>query len=187
MKKNIVEEVRKFVEEECKKPYNEYTYEVYTFHIVQVNKYAKEMAKKLGADLEIVELASWLHDIGLVKFGRENHHVTGAKVAGETLGEMGYPIERIEKVKKCIVNHRGSENSLRESVEEQIIADADAMAHFDTIGGLFKVNFLIQKDKDQGEITQFIREKYINSYKKLSKEAKDIIKPKYEAAMLLLK
>jgi len=186
MKRGVVEEVRKFVEEECKKPYNQYTYEVYTYHIEPVVRRAKEMAFKLGIDLELIELAALLHDIGLVRYGRDNHHITSADIAERKLNELEYPPEKIEIIKRCILTHRGSQANLREGVEEQIIADADAMAHFDTIGGLFKVNFLIQKDKGQGEITKFIREKYINSYQKLSKEAKEIIKPKYEAAMLLL-
>jgi len=186
MNKNIIEEIRKFVEEECKKPTNQYTFEVFTFHIIPVNKYARKLAEELGADLEIVELAAWLHDIGLVMLGRENHHITGAEIAEKKLKELGYPEEKIEKVKHCILAHRGSKNIELKSVEARIIAEADSIAHFDTIGGLFKVNFSIQKEKDQGEITEFIRQKYINSYNQLSPESKELVRPKYEAAMLLL-
>jgi len=186
MNTKIVDKIKKFVEEECKKPYNEYTYEVYTYHIIPVSKYALKLAEKLNIDKEIVELASLLHDIGLIRFGRKNHHITGAEIAEKELMKLEYPKEKIEIIKKCILNHRGSKSGMRSSKEEQIIADADAMAHFDTIGGLFKVNFLIQKDKSQGEITKFIRQKYINDYNKLSSEARKLIQDKYEAAMLLL-
>ena len=53
-----------------------------------------------------------------------NH--TGAKVAEEKLKELGYPIEKIELVRKCILNHRGSQQNFRDSIEEQILAEADA-------------------------------------------------------------
>ncbi len=185
MNESIVEEVRKFVEEECRKPSNKYTYEVYDFHIVQVVKYAKEIAKKLNADLEIVELASLLHDIGLVCFGRENHHITRAEIAEEKLKELNYPEEKIEIVKKCILNHRGSVNNQKSSVEEQIIADADGMTMFDRIEGVFLAAFVYEK-LGQIEARKSARQKLINSYNKLSEDAKKIVQNKFEAAMLLL-
>ncbi|MCK4919385.1 MAG: hypothetical protein KAS01_03275, partial [Candidatus Pacebacteria bacterium] len=73
---NIVEQVRQFVEDECKKPTSKYGSEPYLFHFVPVHKYAKVLAEKLGVDSEIVELSAWLHDIGSIIDGRENHHIT---------------------------------------------------------------------------------------------------------------
>ena len=39
------------------------------------------------------------------------------------------PEEKIELIAKCIRNHRGSKDYKRESIEEQIVACADAMSH----------------------------------------------------------
>jgi len=181
----VVEKVRRFVENECKKPTSKYGYDIYIHHFVQVYNYSKELAEKLGGDVEIVELAAWLHDIGSIIYGREDHQVTGAKIAEEKLRELGYDEDRIEKVKHCIHAHRGSQNISKESVEAQIIADADAMSAFDNIGGQFKATF-IYDNMNQTDSRKYVMKKLINSYNKISDDAKKLIKPKFDAVMLLL-
>jgi uncharacterized protein len=181
----IVEEIRKFVEEECKKPTSNYGYEPYLLHFVPTTKYAKILAEKLNADIEIVEIAAWLHDIGSIIEGRENHHITSAKIAEEKLKEFNYPKEKIEMIKHCIIAHRGSRDIERKTIEAQIIADADGMAAFDRIEGLFRAA-LVYEGLNQIEARKSVKQKLINCYNKISFEAKEIIKPKFEAVMLLL-
>lgn len=183
---NITEKIRKFVEEECKKPTSKYGSEPFEHHFVPTHKYAKQLAEKLKADLEIVELAAWLHDIGSIICGRENHHITGAEIAEGKLKEANYPQERLEKVKKCILNHRGSVLNNKTSIEEQIIADADAMSAFDHIEGLFRAAY-VSENLRQEQAKESVKQKIINSWNKISPEAKEIVKNKYDAAMLLLK
>ncbi|MEK6913229.1 MAG: HD domain-containing protein [Nanoarchaeota archaeon] len=183
----LIEEVRKFVEEESKKPTAKYGYEPYSFHLIPVKNYAVKLAEKLNADIEIIEISALLHDIGSIIHGRENHHITGAEIAEKKLKELMYSEEKIEKVKKCILNHRGSVNNLRLSVEEQIISDADAISNFDNLSGLFKAAF-VYEGLNQGEAKISIRKKLQRKYEQLFLEqSKTIIKPKYEAVMLLLK
>ena len=185
--RNIVEEIRKFVEEECKNPKSKYGYGPYENHFVPMHNYATTLAEKLNADVEVIEIAAWLHDIGSILYGRENHHITSAELAEKKLKEINYPEEKIEKIKKCILHHRGSVQSKKESVEEQIIADADVMSAFEHIEGLFKAALVYEK-LDLDDTRKSIKQKLINSWNKLSsEEAKSIIKPKYEAVMLLLK
>lgn len=187
MEKNIVEEIRKFVEEECKKPSSKYGYEPFTHHFIKVHSIAVQLAKKLNAELEIVEIAAWLHDIGSIIFGRENHHITGAQIAEKKLKELNFPEDKIEKVKLCILNHRGSkedENS-REFLESKIIAEADAISSFEFIEGLFRAAYTEKLSQD--EARKSVRQKLQNKWNQLSlEESKKLIKPKYEAAMLLL-
>jgi len=183
-KTNIVEEVRKFVEEECKKPDAHYGIGCYLYHFVSMHSYAKMLAEKLNADLETVELAAWLHDIGSIIHGREKHHITGAEIAEKKLRELNYPEEKIKLIKECILCHRGSVNVEKKSKEAQIIADADAMSAFDNIGGIFNAAFIFEK-KDQKVGTKAVKEKLINSWNKISPIAKEFVKEKYEAAMKL--
>ncbi len=184
---DIVQQIKNFVEDECKKPTSKYGYEPFPFHFVQVVKYADGLANKLGGDKEVIQLAAWLHDIGSIMNGREDHHITGAAIAEKKLKELNYPSEKIEWVKKCILNHRGSQQNNRESIEEKIIADADAMSNFDNIGGIFKAAF-VYEEKNQGEAKDSVREKLENKWNKLHfEDSKKIIQPKYEAAMLLLR
>ncbi len=185
---DIVKEVRDFVESECKKPSSKYGYEPFSYHFVPVVEYVQRLADELDADKEVVTLAAWLHDIGSIMCGRENHHVTGARIAEEKLSALGYPGERIESVKRCILNHRGSQSSGKNlGVEEQILVEADVMSNFDNISGIFKAAF-VYENMSQGEAKAAVRKKLENKWNQLCFErSKAIIKPKFEAAMLLLK
>ena len=183
---NIIEEVRNFVERESLKPGSKYGEEPFAFHFVPTVKYALELAEELGADKEVVEISAWLHDIGSVIYGREDHHLTGAKIAETKLKELNYPVEKIEIVKNCILNHRGSQKNNPTSIEEKIIADADALSNFDNIPGIFKAAF-IYENLNQGEAKEAVRKKLENKWNQLNFEnSKEIIKPKYEAIKILL-
>jgi uncharacterized protein len=183
---NIVEQIRQFVEEECKKPTSHYGYEPFPKHFVPMVKYAEQLAEQFEIDNEVIILAGWLHDIGSIIYGRKDHHITGAKIAEEKLMELCYSENKIKLIKKCILNHRGSVESNRESVEEQIIADADALCNFDMIDGLFSAALVFEK-KNQSEARISVREKLIRKWNKLHfEESKKLIKPKFDAAMLLL-
>ena len=128
-----------------------------------------------------------MHDIGSIVYGRENHHITGAKIAEEKLKELNYPVKKIELIKKCILNHRGSQQNERHTLEEQIIAEADTLSNFDNIGGIFKAAFMYEH-KTQSEAKKSVREKLERKWKQLHFEkSKKLIKPKFEAVMLLLK
>lgn len=183
----IIAEIKNFVESECKKPTSKYGYEPFVYHFTPVVQYAEKLADELGGDKEVIIISAWLHDIGSIIHGREDHHITGAKIAEDKLTELGYPAEKIELVKKCIANHRGSRQDSRESIEEKILAEADVMSNFDNISGIFKAAF-VYENMDQGQVKVAVRTKLENKYKQLHFDvSKEIIKPKYEAVMLLLK
>jgi len=178
----IMEKVRKYVEAECRNKNKEET----NLHIISVVKYAGQLAKERGADEEIVEISAWLHDIGRVLGDPENHHISGGEYAEKFLLKYGYPIEKIERVKHCILAHRGSKNIARETIEAECLADADALSHFDNIFSLFNLA-LVKKKLNVNDSKKFVREKLERSWNKLTPKSKEIIKSKYEAAMLLLK
>ncbi len=181
---DIIQEIKKFVEKECRESTNKYGYGPFKFHFIPTVAYAGKLADELGGDKEVILIAAWLHDIGSIVDDRGNHHITGAKVAEEKLKELKYPTEKIELVKKCILNHRGSRQDKRETIEEQIVVEADAMSNFDDIAGIFQVAFI--ENLDRGEAKDSVRQKLERKWKQLQFEnSKKIIKPKYEAAMLL--
>lgn len=184
---NIISEIKNFVESECKKPTSLYGYEPFPFHFMPMVEYAKKLADELGGDREVIILSAWLHDIGSIIHGRKDHHITSAKIAEEKLKELNYPPEKIKLIKKCILNHRGSEKNVRVTLEEKIVAEADALSAFDNLSGIFKAAFVYEK-LDQGAAKESVRKKLENKFKQLHFEkSKEIIRPKYEAAMLLLK
>jgi uncharacterized protein len=183
----VVDKIKKFVETECKKPQSKYGQEPFLFHFVPTAKFAGQLADELGGDKEVCLIAAWLHDIGAIVGGRQDHHISGARIAEKKLKELNYPANKIEAVKNCILNHRGSVKNKTRSLEEQIVVEADTMSNFDNISGIFKAAFIFE-GLDQGEAKISVRKKLQNKWKQLHfKDSKKLLKEKYEAAMLLLK
>jgi len=154
------------------------------YHIKSVVKNAIFLAKIYNADIEIVILAAWLHDIASVTNYSlyEEHHIHGLKIAEKILSDLEYDKEKIEHVKKCILNHRGSVLSEKETVEERCIADADSISHFDNVPSLFNLAFVVRKYSiSEGE--KFVKNKLLRSYNKLSQESKKIYENKYNSVM----
>jgi len=182
---SIISDIREFVENECRKPSSKYGYMPFIEHFVPVVKYAKMLAEKLNADSEIVEISAWLHDIGSIIYGRDNHHITSSEIAETKLLEIGYSREKIERVKHCIIAHRGSKSIKRETLEAQILADADSLSHFDDVNVLIGA-YMEHENKDLKTAKKAVLEKLNNSFNKLSPEAKIIFKSNYENAIGLL-
>jgi HD superfamily phosphodiesterase len=186
MSSKIIEEIKKFVEESCKSPSSHYGHEIFFCHFIPMVAHAKNLASmETNVDIEIVELAAWLHDIGSVTMGRRDHHITGAKIASEKLKELNLPKNKIEKIADCIYCHRGSQPIERKTKEAQIIADADTISAFDNLSGLFKAA-VFHENLNQIQAKASVKQKLLNSWEKLSPKARNLIRPKYEAAMILL-
>jgi len=183
----MIQKIANIVEEACKKEANYFGYGIWKYHIVNVVKYAKLMAKKLNADIEIVEIASLLHDYaGIINYDfYEEHHIHGANEAEKLLKQFNYPQGKIELVKDCIIAHRGSKLKSKESKEAICVADADGMSHFDSIGSMFYLAFFSHK-MNIDEANNWLMGKLERSWGKLSPEAKEIIADKYRACKLIL-
>jgi len=184
---NIVEKVKKFVKGECQKPSSKYGWEPFENHFVPMAKWSEKLSEQLGGDKEIILIAAWLHDIGSIMEGRENHHLTGIKIAEKKLVELDYPKNKIELVLKCILNHRGSRNDERKSLEEQIVAEADVISNFDNVEGIFKAAF-IYENKNQKEARRDVLKKLERKWKQLHfEESREFLRPRLEAVRILFK
>lgn len=182
----MISEIQLHIKELCEQD-KKYGMRAYNTHFLSTVKYAKILAEKLGADVEIVEIAAWLHDVASIRGDYEDHHIKGAEYAEKYLKEQfNYPQEKIDQIKHCIHAHRGSKDIKRETVESECVASADAMSHFDDIAAMFGLAYIGHKVTETEEAKQFVKSKLQRSWNKLIPEAKDIIKDKYEAAMLLL-
>ena len=76
------------------------------------------------------------------------------------------------------MNHRGSKDLPRNTIEEEIVADADVMAHFDSIPSLFNLAFK-ELNLDLHDWTEYVKNKLERDYNKLSDRTKDILKERY--------
>ena len=181
---DIIEQMTKEVKSRCYSCENIYGPGIWTHHITSVVEHAKKLAKRYGANIEIVTLAAILHDIASVtKIDYvKQHHVIGAEIAEELLSTLKYPQEKIEHIKLCILNHRGSVIANKQSVEEICVADADSLSHFDNIPSLFS---MVYKEKQMpiDEGAKFVKEKLKRSFSKLSDETKTLYQKKYKGVM----
>jgi len=182
----IITEIEKLVEEACRNPSNHFGYEAWTHHILPVVQNAKLMARKTGADMEIVEIAALLHDFaGIKDFNLEdNHHIHGAELAEKILRKYNYPQEKIDKVKHCIRSHRGSIRYENPSREAQCVADGDAIAHFHAITSLICMAYS-RHQMNIDDVERWLVKKMDRSWDKASPEARELIEERYQAVKLL--
>lgn len=184
----IEEKMYNEVKKRCEQSTNAYGIGAWDHHIKIVYELAKKYASEYGADLEIVAIAALLHDIASVTdvSFTEEHHIIGADIAEQLLLAERYPSYKIELIKKCILNHRGSRLVDKTSPEEICIADSDAMAHFYSIPSLLS---MVYKEKglsiDDG--SKFVMDKLDRSYNKMSDKGKVLVKVQYESAKNILK
>ena len=186
---NIAEmmaKIKEDIKQRCNSANNPYGPDIY-YHIECVVTNAVNLAALHQADVEICEIAAWFHDIAAVTDPNfcEEHHIYGADMAQEILEAYGYPQEKIDKVKVCILNHRGSVLKEKLKKEEICVADADAAAHFDMIPSLFYLAYMIHGLNQQDGI-RFVREKLERTCYKMSLESKMYYKDKIEAAQIIL-
>ena len=184
---DIIFKVEQIVKKACRSKANYFKASVWEDHFIPVVTYARKLAHKLKADEEIVMLAALLHDYASVtnKEWVEKHHLVGARLAGEILEKYHYPSDKIERVKHAILTHRGSQKLKRKTLEAEILASADAMAHLAHVHSLFHLAYSIKKlETEEGRM--FVLAKVKQSYQKLLPEARKIIQPKHDAIVELL-
>ncbi|MBF4694619.1 HD domain-containing protein [Fusibacter sp. Q10-2] len=183
---NLIEDIKADIKMRCESPNNFFGKGCYD-HIESVARHAVELAKQYHADIEVCEIAGWLHDIASITDYAlyESHHIHGAQMAEAILSTYDYPEVKIEKVKQCILNHRGSVIRNKMSIEEICVADADAISHYDNLPALFYLAYVMRK-MDQNEGVHFVRNKLIRSYDKMSEKSKLYYKDKREQIYNLL-
>ena len=183
---DVLEALRAEVYRRCRAPENRFGMGCYD-HIEAVVRNGKLLAERYGADVEVVMIAAWLHDIASVTDEAlyEMHHIHGAEMAREILTKLSYDIEKIPLVQACIRNHRGSVRAEKASAEERCVADADAIAHFDCVPGLLYLAY-VQKGMDVAEGARFVRAKLERSFGKLSAESRAFYEEKYRQVMGVL-
>ncbi len=184
---DMIEKIKDDVKQRCESPNNLFGFGIYK-HIESVAKNAVELARLYQADAEVCEVAGWLHDIASITDYQlyENHHIHGAAMAEEILKSFGYPEDKIEAVKLCILNHRGSVIREKSTREEVCVADADAISHYDSLPSLFYLAF-VQKKLTVDDGVMFIKNKLERSYNKMSQKSKEYYQDKRNLIQAILK
>jgi len=106
-------------------------------HLKAVARIAERLALKLGADLEIVRAAAWLHDLakeGIAELVEDGHGVKGAEEARKISERTDFPEEKIAAVCQAIAEHVGLyRDHPVEPLEAAILWDADKLAKLGVI------------------------------------------------------
>jgi len=185
--KKIKDEVEKLVKQACYAKGNYYSETVWEYHILLVVNFCLILGKKLKADLEVLELAAFLHDYGSF-FGKQSykqHHINSAEAAEKILSKLNFPVDKIKNVKGCIASHRASIASKKTTIEAKILASADAMGHISELADMFYLAYGVHKYKTE-EGAKWLKRKLERSWKKIIPEGKKMIGEDYEIAMKVL-
>src|SRR3990172_6357118 len=74
------------------------------FHLDRVRDNAMQIAKVVKCDLEVLEAAALLHDIGYKNFELDDvsHHIHSMEIAKKWLPEVDFPKEKLADVLEAI-------------------------------------------------------------------------------------
>jgi uncharacterized protein len=105
------------------------------YHVKRVLRMARYIGKIEGADIDILEAAALLHDIGISQEIGEgvDHAETSAKMANVFLRDIGFDLNKLDRVVESIRYHRYGGKIHPESLEGKILQDADRL---DTLGAI---------------------------------------------------
>ena len=100
-------------------------------HTLRVRDLCMKIWKAEWADLEILEIAALLHDIGRPKEFETKwaicHAEYGANLAKEFLQDLWLQQDKVDNVVYCISTHRFRKGNAPETLEAKILFDADKL------------------------------------------------------------
>ncbi|MBI9077689.1 MAG: HD domain-containing protein [Desulfatibacillum sp.] len=107
-------------------------------HTQRVLALARHIALAEGADMEVVTVAAYLHDIGRARQDSSNgsvcHAQKGAEMATPLLQKLGIPEGKRENILHCIRSHRFRKGEAPQTLEARVLFDADKLDSIGAIG-----------------------------------------------------
>ncbi len=110
-------------------------------HTERVLHNARCLATLEGADMQVVEVAAVLHDVGrlteLQDQGRTCHAELGGRLVGQILPEAGFDdLQFIDQVQHCVATHRYRRRTgqVPQSLEAKVVFDADKLDSIGAVG-----------------------------------------------------
>lgn len=107
-------------------------------HTRRVHKLCMKIGKVEGADLNVLSIAAYLHDLGRSfqdnSKGEICHAEKGAEIAAEILEELDLPEKQKENIIHSVKAHRFRGNNKPETLEAKVLFDADKIDSIGAIG-----------------------------------------------------
>lgn len=130
----MMEQIKAVVQEHLKDSAHDFA------HTLRVYKNCLVIAEDMpSVDLELLSVASLLHDVAKIKededdTGGTDHAVLGAQMALSILSDLGFETEFAEKVSDIISSHRYRADNPPQTLEAKILFDADKLDVLGAIG-----------------------------------------------------
>ena len=172
---------RDYAIQACRKPENALDASFFDLHLKVVAFYAVALADTLGADREVVEIASYLHDISAVMDIKTllTHPINSGDIAEKLLLSEGYPYEKTIKVKQRILRHASPEALGKGTAEEDCLSNADAMSQIAVPAYWLYFTFCARKQSFEDGFDWY-RNRVEAGWKALVPQAKVLAEDKYQ-------
>lgn len=160
-------------------------------HTQKVGEIAVSLAEKYKADKELVTVAAYLHDFGDAFVDRKSSQFEeiNNKNTQQVLSEAGYSNSEIVEITKIISKHSCKDGNLPSSLEEKVLATADAISHLDLNLCLQFCWMKIPRNISFEEWLKWMNKKVDKEFEKkmFFEDEKEAIRANYEALKLLFK
>ena len=94
-------------------------------HVTRVIRRSLELAKRTGADIDMVYTIAAYHDLGM-SGPRAIHHLTGGKIlAGDARLKRWFSNEQLKMMREAVEDHRASASHAPRNLYGKIVAEAD--------------------------------------------------------------
>lgn len=138
------------------------------YHVTRVIKNSLELARMLGADINMTYTIAAYHDLGM-EGPRAIHHITSGKIlTADARLKKWFSPEQIKIMREAVEDHRASASHAPRSIYGKIVAEADRDIDINTVFTR-AIQFGIEHDPDKDKEWQFKRfdshmeEKYSNN------------------------
>ncbi|HHO75465.1 MAG TPA: HD domain-containing protein [Deltaproteobacteria bacterium] len=107
-------------------------------HTLRVYKLCMHIGRTENADLEVLAIAAYLHDIGRADQDRAKgslcHAEKGAEIARELLKDYPISQNKMENIIHCIQSHRYRNSHHPDTLEAKVLFDADKLDAIGAVG-----------------------------------------------------
>jgi len=161
-------------------------------HVQRVHDLCVKIGKELNANLKILRIAAYLHDIGRTheRIGpeRRNHAEISATIAKKYLLSLIYiDQDELNQIVHCIQTHSYSNRMKPITLEAKILSDVDKLDAIGAIGLYRTIGFTIKLDGGIEQVIKHLDEKilhlhenlYLDNSKHIAEKRREIIKQFY--------
>lgn len=125
MNNNVSLDLMEFIEKNILPRYATFDKAHNMEHVTNIVRRSLEIARKMGADIDMVYTIAAYHDLGL-EGPRAIHHITGGKIlAADARLKKWFSADKIKIMKEAVEDHRASASHAPRSIYGKIVAEAD--------------------------------------------------------------